>query len=156
MVSHSLRLVWSLFMAEDTRRPRLLELQYRSLATYKRYFCAVPLAIVDLDGGWELEVPVAGATLEALRFQIARINQTEVFLSPVCERIGAIISETILEVLDPDLRPPTQAQVKFALDIARELSVNLPGEALQFRSTMHDFLTRYSDLFYKKLDKKIY
>lgn len=115
----------------------------------------MPLRITDVEGGWEIEVPITGSTLEALRLQIARLNRREVFLSPICERIGLKISETVIEVLDPDLRPPTPAQVKFALDIARELSVNLPGEALQYRGAMHDFLTRYSDLFYSRINRKL-
>jgi hypothetical protein len=115
----------------------------------------MPLRIIDVEGGWEIEVPVEGATLEALRLQIAKVHQSDVFLGPVCERIGSKISETVIEVLDPDLRPPTPAQVKFALAIARELSINLPGEALQFRGTMHDFITRHSDLFYKRMNRKL-
>jgi hypothetical protein len=89
--------------------------------------------------------------LEALRLQIIRLQQREVFLGPVCERIGQRISETVLDVLDPDLRPPTDAQVKYALDIARELSVNLPGEALQYRGAMGEFIDRYQSLFYSRM-----
>lgn len=115
----------------------------------------MPLRITDLEGGWEIEVPIRGATLEALRLQIIRLQQREVFLGPVCERIGQRISETVLDVLDPDLRPPTDAQVKFALDIARELSVNLPGEALQYRGAMGDFIDRYQSLFYSRIHRKM-
>lgn len=115
----------------------------------------MPLRITDLDGRWEIVVPIAGATLEALRLQISRLHQQEVFLNPICERIGLKISESVLDVLDPDLRPPTPAQVKFACDIARELSVNLPGEALQYRGAMHDFITRFSELFYSRINRKL-
>jgi hypothetical protein len=111
--------------------------------------------ITDLEGAWEIEVPIRNATLEALRLQIQRVQQRDVFLGPVCERIGQRISESVLDVLDPDLRPPTEAQVKFALDIARELSVNLPGEALQFRCAMHEFINRYQSLFYSRINRKI-
>lgn len=85
--------------------------------------------------------------------QVERLHQRHIFLSPVFERIGQKISETVLDVLDPDLRPPTDAQVKFALDIARELSVNLPGEALQYRGAMGEFLERYSALFYSRRNR---
>ena len=115
----------------------------------------MPLRIIDIEGGWEMEVPIRNATLEALRLQVLRVQQREVFFGPVCERIGQRISETILDTLDPDLRPPTEAQVKFALDIARELSINLPGEALQFRGPMHEFLERYSSLFYSRIHRKM-
>lgn len=113
------------------------------------------LRITDIEGAWEIEVPIRNATLEALRLQIMRVQQREVFLGPICERIGQRISETVLDVLDPDLRPPTEAQIKFALDIARELSVNLPGEALQFRGAMGEFISRYSSLFYSRVNRKM-
>ena len=116
----------------------------------------MPLRITDLEGSWEIEVPVRGSILEALRLQIMRLQQREVFLGPVCERIGQRIAETVLDVLDPDLRPPTEAQVKFALDIARELSINLPGEALQFRGAMSEFINRHSSLFYSRQNRKMF
>lgn len=112
------------------------------------------LRITDIDGGWELEVPIAGSTLEALRLQISKAQRADVFPDRVCQRIGERISESVIEVLDPDLRPPTEAQLKFALDIARELAINLPGEALQYRGTMHAFIRRFSQLFYERRNKK--
>lgn len=115
----------------------------------------MPLRITDLDGGWEIEVPIAGATLEALRLQISKLQMSEPFLDRICEKIGQRISETVIEVLDPDLRPPTENQVRFAVDIARELGINLPGEALQYRGTMHDFLKRFSEQFYERRNKRM-
>jgi len=116
----------------------------------------LPLRIADPEGDWEIEVPVRGAVLEAIRLQIQRLYDNQVSRGPICERIAQTISETILDVLEPDLRPPTDAQVRFALDIARELSVNLPGEALQYRGTMHQFLSRHSDLFYARRNKSVF
>lgn len=114
------------------------------------------LRITDVEGGWELEVPVAGATLEALRLQVSKLQKKEIFLEPICRRIGQRISETVIDVLEPDLRPPTEAQVQFALDIARELAINLPGEALQYRGTMHDFIKRFAEQFYSRRNKPLY
>lgn len=112
------------------------------------------IKIADTEGAWEIEVPLRGATLEALRLQINRLRSEDYRYSAICERIGNKISETVLDVLDPDLRPPTEAQVKFALAITRELTVNLPGEALQFRSAMHDFISRHSELFYARTNRR--
>jgi len=113
------------------------------------------LRITDLEGSWEIDVPVRQAIMEALRLQIMRLQQKEVFLGPVCEKIGQRIAETVLDILDPDLRPPTEAQIRFALDIARELSVNLPGEALQYRGAMGEFIERFQALFYSRRNRKL-
>jgi hypothetical protein len=114
---------------------------------------AMPLKITDLDGEWEIEVPIRSATLEALRLQFYRLRQPGSDPAQIYERIGERFSESVLGVLDIDLRPPTDAQVEFAVAIARELGVNLPGEALQYRGPMADFLDRFSSLFYSRKNK---
>ena len=110
----------------------------------------MPLKIADLDGGWEIEVPIRGATLEALRLQLYRLRQPGSNPAQLYERIGERFAESVLEVLDIDLRPPTEAQINFAVAVARELGVNLPGEALQYRGPMTDFLDRFTPLFYSR------
>jgi hypothetical protein len=105
------------------------------------------LRIADLDGTFELEVPLDGPALESLRLQIARLQSRQILQPSVLDTLGSKLSLAILEIVDPDLRPPTQAQVDYAVAIARELNVNLPGEALMFRCAMSDFLDRYVDLF---------
>ena len=103
------------------------------------------LRIADDDGTFEIEVPLEGPVLESLRLQIARLQnygqEKDVRL------LAARVAVAITEGVDPDLRPPTQAQVDYAVAIARELNVNLPGEALMFRGAMGQFLDRYSELF---------
>lgn len=113
----------------------------------------MPLRIADLDGGWEIEVPIRGATLEALRLQFCRLRQPGSNPGQLYERIGERFAESVLEVLDIDLRPPTEAQINFAVAVARELGVNLPGEALQYRGPMTDFLDRFTPLFYSRKNK---
>lgn len=108
------------------------------------------IRIADADGAWEFEVPLDGAVSESLRVQMARLHPDHENYWPIVERIGATFSRSVVEVLDPELRPPSDAQVSFALAIARELNVNLPGEALIFRCAMKEFLDRYSDLFYSR------
>lgn len=70
------------------------------------------------------------------------------------KRLAEHVAVSILEVLDIDLKPPTDAQVSFAIAIARELNVNLPGEALLFRGAMSDFLTRYVPLFNERRGRR--
>lgn len=108
------------------------------------------LRIADADGAWEIEVPIDGPALESLRAQVARIRNDEGKYDSVVAKIGVRIMSSVADVLDPDLRPPTDAQISFAIAIARELNVNLPGEALIFRGAMGEFLDRYSQLFYSR------
>lgn len=105
------------------------------------------LRIADGDGTFELEVPIDGPVLESLRLQVARLQTRQDRDPSVINILAMKVQIAISEVVDPDLRPPTQAQVDYAVAIARELNVNLPGEALMFRCAMGEFLDRYSSLF---------
>lgn len=105
------------------------------------------LRIADDDGAWEITVPLEMAVCEALKTQMARVLTDDEHLPLLCRRIAERMAISILEVLDVDLRPPTPAQVSYALAIARDLNVSLPGEALLYRGAMSDFLNRYVSLF---------
>jgi hypothetical protein len=105
------------------------------------------IRIADDDGGWEMTIPLEIAVSEALRVQMARLQADDKNLPQLCRRIAERMAISILEVLDVDLKPPTEAQISYALAIARDLNVNLPGEALLFRGAMSDFLDRFIPLF---------
>lgn len=105
------------------------------------------IRIADDDGGWEISIPLEHAVSEALKVQMARVLNDDEHLPKLSLRIAERMAISILEVLDVDLRPPTPAQVSYALAIARDLNVNLPGEALLFRGAMGEFLDRYAALF---------
>lgn len=105
------------------------------------------LRVSDDDAQWEIAIPLDNCVLEALRVQMARIQFDGKPPPQLCRRIAERIAISVLEVLDVDLKPPTQAQVSFAIAIARELNVSLPGEALLFRGAMGEFLDRYAELF---------
>ena len=105
------------------------------------------LRIADGEGTFEFEVPIDGPVMESLRVQIARIQSNHDRYSNVARMLAFKVTSAIIDIVDPDLRPPTRAQVDYAIAIARELNVNLPGEALMFRCAMGEFLDRYSELF---------
>lgn len=107
----------------------------------------MPLRVSDDDASWELSIPVDSCILHALKVQMARLEVDGGASTLLTKRMAEKVATSILEVLDVDLKPPTDAQVSFAIAIARELNVNLPGEALLFRGAMSDFLTRFSPLF---------
>jgi hypothetical protein len=64
-------------------------------------------------------------------------------------RLGDLFAQDLVGLLsalaDRDARAPTAAQIKFGLDIARRLGVDLPVGALQDRAVMGRFLSRYAD-----------
>lgn len=63
------------------------------------------------------------------------------------DRLAACLTTSMLQCLDADLTPPTAAQIIYATDIARELGVSLPYEALRHRSAMSEFIARYVETF---------
>lgn len=54
---------------------------------------------------------------------------------------------SLTECLDPDLKPPTSAQIVYATDIARVLGVALPSAALRYRGPMASFIESHVDNF---------
>jgi hypothetical protein len=63
------------------------------------------------------------------------------------DRLAACLTTSMLQCLDVDLMPPTAAQLVYATDIARELGLSLPYEALRYRGAMSDFIGRYVEVF---------
>lgn len=51
---------------------------------------------------------------------------------------------------DADLKPPTPAQVQYATDIARQLGIPLPPDALRFRGSMGEFIDRFAEVLCQK------
>lgn len=94
--------------------------------------------------GDAIEVPlrpdISDDLLERVREALARLGP---------DRLGQLSAYALLEALvtvcEPDDRPPTAAQIKFALDIATKLQLELPVGALRDRSIMGAFLTRFGD-----------
>jgi len=62
-------------------------------------------------------------------------------------RLSECVATSIAACLDTDLQLPTDSQVKYAMDIARELGVSLPADALRFRGAAHEFIDRFKDSF---------
>ena len=111
------------------------------------------IRIADENDDWEMLIPLEVAVTEALRVQLSRIKSDDSHAPQLCHRIAERMAVSILEVLDFDLKPPTPAQVSYALAIARDLNVNLPGEALLFRGAMGQFLDRYAPLFSERQER---
>lgn len=90
-----------------------------------------------------LELPVTDETARSFVLQFERLEDPKV-RDAFCERIALQLERILPEILDWDIKPPTPAQVSFALAISKDLGVAISPEALRFRGPMHDFLDAYA------------
>lgn len=95
---------------------------------------------------WSIPVPMDDRLEEALGVQRERACRDELDVAFV-ERLSECLAQSLAACLDTDLQLPTDSQVKYAMDIARELGVSLPADALRFRGAAHEFIDRFADAF---------
>lgn len=57
------------------------------------------------------------------------------------------IVDLVTAMLDGEVLPPSIKQLKYAIAIARELSLELPSEVLQYRSAMAVFLGTHAPFY---------
>lgn len=98
------------------------------------------LISVDDD---QFRVPLPDSLAEPLVAQLGRFTDAETkarFLAS----LGGHIRRFLEDVLDPDLTPPTEKQIRFAESISRQKGLRLPREALFYRSAMNDFLQTHA------------
>lgn len=102
------------------------------------------MAIVLRSEMGEVTFPVRADIADELvtRAAGAQLRVGEDQLGELCAYalLSAVIAAT-----HPDPRPPSPAQIRYALDIARKYEVSLPVGVLQNRATMHDFLTHFGE-----------
>lgn len=91
-------------------------------------------------------IPLDDGALEAWRLQLDRAIRAG-SSSALCGRLASSVAASIEQCLDRDLQPPTENQVRYAMAIARELNVSLSGDALRYRGSMGEFLTRFSEVY---------
>ncbi|AGG90926.1 MULTISPECIES: hypothetical protein [Rhodanobacter] len=102
----------------------------------------MPLRLVDDDLDLSLDIAMSWSSREALGIQLERCLSTGTNAPFESRLITSLAS-----ILDDDLQPPTQSQVSYALSIAKALAISLPGEALKYKGTMKQFLSRYAPVF---------
>lgn len=102
------------------------------------------LLLIDPDYDLLLDLGATPGFLEALQEQWQRLGY-----DPERQEFAARISRRLLPVLsdclDWDLKPPTSAQVSYAVSIARKLNIEIPAKVLQRRSDMGVFLDTNTD-----------
>lgn len=95
---------------------------------------------------WIIPVSVDDRLQEALGVQRERAYQDELDVA-FMERLSVCMSNSLAACLDVDLQLPTDSQMKYATDIARELGMSLPADALRFRGAAHEFIDRFETAF---------
>lgn len=108
----------------------------------------MPLRLVDDDLDLSLEIAMSWNYREALGIQLHRCLSADASAPFEWRLITSLVS-----ILDDDLQPPTKSQVSYALSIAKALAVSLPGEALQYKGSMKQFLNRHAPMF-RELQQK--
>jgi hypothetical protein len=108
----------------------------------------MPLQLM-IDDAKGIPIPLDELAEEAWALQLGRAV-TQGAVDSLRERLATSFAATLAECLDPDLRPPTDAQLKYAMAIARDLKVALPPEALRFRGAMATFLAHFAETHKQK------
>jgi hypothetical protein len=102
--------------------------------------------LVDDDKEWQVELAIDEVTRDALMLQTLRSSEPA-FRDRFLAQLAALLPQLLSGALDTELRPPTEKQLRFAVAIARELGISIPGDAFRYRDAMGEFLTRHADLF---------
>ena len=97
----------------------------------------------------DIPIPVDGPIHEAWILQYDRAIHSG-SIESLQARLAQCFAMSLTECLDADLKPPTPAQVQYATDIARQLGIPLPPEALRFRGPMGEFIDRFAEAFRQK------
>ena len=92
-----------------------------------------------LDGSDAIDIPLEDSLVAAWRLQLDRASLTRNKFA-MNERLAACFAASLSQCLDPDLRPPTEKQLRHALTIARELNVPISGDATRYRGSMVAFI----------------
>lgn len=95
---------------------------------------------------WAIPVEMDARLREALDVQHSRTSRSETGESFVA-RLSIYISAAVAACLDSDLQLPTPNQIRYAADIARELGVDLPADALRYRGATTEFINRFTEAF---------
>jgi len=103
------------------------------------------LLLIDPDYDLLLDLDAPTGVTEAIHEQWMRLAhdpERDEFAARIAARLLPVLSDC----LDWDLKPPTSAQVSFAVSLARKLNLEIPAKVLQRRSEMGAFLDANADL----------
>lgn len=99
-------------------------------------------------GDHDLVLPLALDALAEERL----VDLMSIAIEPGAERsdLSRRITDAISILLECPIVGPTEKQLKYAVAIARELSLTIPPEVLQYREAMTAFLGAYAQTYRQK------
>ena len=103
----------------------------------------MPLLLVHPAVDLTLELYVSPALEEAIALQWERVRKRTVRDTYV-KALEYRLQDLLRECLDWDLKPPTEAQVAYAMVLAARHGVSVPSEALSYRFHMAMFLEAWA------------
>ena len=95
------------------------------------------------DSGLYLTLPFDGQVEERL-LQVIRGTDPPLTAERARSDLALRMVDLVATLLDGELLPPSEKQLKYAVSIARELSLQLPAEVLQYRQSMKVFLDTHA------------
>lgn len=104
------------------------------------------LQLIDPQTGCVAELEFADPDRELLDLQMARCVESG-GLEPFARWLSFALKSSLPSVVDYGLRPPSEAQINYALSIARTLGVPLSPDVLRYRGAMHDFISSNKEAF---------
>lgn len=107
---------------------------------------AFQLHVIDTLTGCTAEMVLSESDQELLDLQMMRC-MTCGGLDLFAHWLSVALASSLPTAVDYDLKPPSEAQVNFAMAIARVLGVALPPDVLRYRGAMHDFLSSHKEAF---------
>lgn len=107
---------------------------------------AFQLHVTDAITGCAAQIVFSESDQELLGLQMTRCMNCG-GIDRVAQWLSVALASSLPAVVDYDLKPPSEAQVNFAMAIARALRLALPPDVLRYRGAMHDFLSSYKEAF---------
>ncbi len=105
--------------------------------------------LVYEDSEFQVALPFE-AHIEDRLFRIVSIAEPPQSAERTRNDLARRLVDLITAMLEGEVLPPTEKQVKYAVAIARELSLELPADVLQYRDAMTVFLGVHAEQYRRR------
>lgn len=109
------------------------------------------LQIVDAEALIRIEADLDQPSSELLDRQLSLFDQQGPELDAFRGRLQGAIAAAVVGSVQYELKPPSQAQVRYATVIAAALRVPISPDVLRYRGHMHAFIDQHVDAYRAQL-----